>query len=186
MPVLHVVAGPNGSGKTTFCSRILIPATRLPFVNADDIARERWPGREEQHGHDAAQAAADQRERRIAAGSSFIAETVFSHSSKLDLIRHARQRGYLVTLHVVLVPEDLSVARVKLRFEQGGHSVPIAKVRARYRRLWPLLGQAVAQVDDATVYDNSQAARPFHVVARYRDGVAEHKPDWPKWSPVRW
>lgn len=186
MPVLHVVAGPNGSGKTTLCERILVPATHLPFVNADHIARERWPGDEEAHGHDAARLAAEDRQRRIAAGTSFIAETVFSHPSKLDLLERAREHRYLVSLHVVLVPEELSVARVKLRAEQGGHSVPIAKVRARYRRLWPLLRQAVQLADDATVYDNSRIAEPFRIVMRYRGGKPERDPDWPRWSPVRW
>jgi predicted ABC-type ATPase len=183
VPVLHVVAGPNGSGKTTFCRRILIPATHLPFVNADEIAHQRWPGREEQHGHDAAQAAAAERDRRIAAGTSFIAETVFSHPSKLELIERARDRGYLVSLHAILVPEELCIARVRLRAAQGGHSVPTAKIRARYRRLWPLLQKAAARADDATVYDNSRAAAPFRVVARYREGVPEHKPRLPNWSP---
>jgi predicted ABC-type ATPase len=186
VPVLHVVAGPNGSGKTTFCTRLLIPATRLPFVNADEIARARWPGREEAHGHDAARAAEEQRNRRLAARASFIAETVFSHPSKLELIQQATAAGYLVTLHVVLVPEDLSVARVRLRQEQGGHSVPIAKVRARYRRLWPLLQKAALAADEAVVYDNSRAATPFRVVARYRNGQPELAAAWPEWSPIRW
>lgn len=181
MPVLHVIGGPNGSGKTTFCYRVLIPATHLPFVNADEIARERWPGDEEAHGHDAAAAAEKERDRRIAAGTSFIAETVFSHPSKLELIRTAKMRGYLVALHVVLVPEDLSVARVRLRAEQGGHSVPIAKVRSRYRRLWPLVHKAAAMADQACFHDNSRAARPYREIARYRDGVAEYEPEWPGW-----
>ena len=186
MPVLHIVAGPNGSGKTTFCSRILIPATRLPFVNADHIARARWPGREEEHGHDAARAAEQERNGRIAARDSFIAETVFSHPSKLELVSRAAAAGYLVTLHIVLVPEALSVMRVKLRAEQGGHTVPIAKVRARYRRLWPLLRQAALEADEAAVYDNSRAAEPFRLVARFRNGQAEHPAKWPAWSPIRW
>jgi predicted ABC-type ATPase len=181
VPVLHVVAGPNGSGKTTLCYRVLIPATRLPFVNADEIARERWPGDEETHGHDAAAAAAAERDRRIAAGTSFIAETVFSHPSKLELIRDAKARGYLVALHVVLVPEDLSVKRVELRYAQGGHSVPVAKIRSRYRRLWSLVHAAAALADDACFYDNSRAAAPFREVARYRDGRAEYPPEWPGW-----
>jgi predicted ABC-type ATPase len=86
----------------------------------------------------------------------------------------------------MLVPEELSVARARLRAEQGGHSVPIAKVRARYRRLWPLLRQAVQLADDATVYDNSRAAGPFRVVALYRSGKPERDADWPGWSPIRW
>lgn len=184
MPVLHVVAGPNGSGKTTLCARILVPATRLAFVNADEIAKARWPGREERHGHEAAKAAERVRDGLIARRQSFIAETVFSHPSKLDLVARAGSAGYLVTLHVVMVPEDLAVARVRLRAEQGGHTVPIAKVRARFRRLWPLVRRAVAIADEAICYDNSGAATPFRIVGRYRNGAAEGVADWPAWSPL--
>jgi len=120
-----------------------------------------------------------------AKGRSFVAETVFSHPSKLDLIRRARERGYLVTLHVILVPEELSVVRVKLRAAQGGHSVPENKIRSRYRRLWPLIQDALRLTDDAQVYDNSRAARPYREVARYRDGAPDGKPAWPRWSPLK-
>ncbi len=44
------------------------------------------------------------------ASQPFIAETVFSHPSKLDLIDHAYAAGFTVFLHVMLVPEDLAVA----------------------------------------------------------------------------
>ena len=57
-PVLHLLAGPNGSGKTTFYEQVVAPATHLPFVNADHIAADRWPGEELQHGHEASRHAA--------------------------------------------------------------------------------------------------------------------------------
>ncbi len=185
MPVLALIVGPNGAGKTTFYRMILEPATHLPFVNADEIARSRWPGDEEAHGHAAAQVAEQQRDRLIEAGKSFAAETVFSHPSKRDLIRRAKQRRYLVTLHVILVPEELSVVRVGLRVAQGGHSVPEDKIRSRYRRLWGNVRAAIKDADDVYVYDNSRAGKPYREVARYRDGVPDYKPDWPKWSPLR-
>ena len=46
--------------------------------------------------------------------TSFVTETVFSHPSKVDLVRAAAAAGYQVTLHVVMVPVDLSVARERL------------------------------------------------------------------------
>ena len=185
MPVLHLIVGPNGAGKTTFYRHVLQPATRLPFVNADEIARIRWPGKEEARGHEAALAAEQQRERLMAARKSFVAETVFSHPSKLELIRRAKAHGYLATLHVILVPEELTVVRVGLRVEQGGHSVPENKIRSRYRRLWGNVRAALKDADDACVYDNSRANKPYREVARYRDGEPEYPPQWPKWSPLK-
>jgi predicted ABC-type ATPase len=114
---------------------------------------------------------------------SFVTETVFSHDSKLELVRSAVGAGYLVTLHVVMVPEALAVARVASRVSAGGHPVPEEKVRARHRRLWPLVASAIGLVEHATVYDNSRAARPFRVVATFERGSIVGEPDWPPWTP---
>ena len=183
-PVLHLVAGPNGAGKTTFYERVLGPATRLPFVNADQIARERWPADPARHAYDAAELARARRHELILERRSFVAETVFSHPSKLDLIREAKFAGYLVYLHVILIPEDLAVARVEVRLELGGHDVPEEKIRSRFRRLWQLVHQALGLVDEAELLDNSRAASPFRRIARYHRGrlVATDQP--PPWTPV--
>src|SRR5436190_19961974 len=107
-PVLHVLAGPNGAGKSTLAERVLVPVTHLPFVNADLLAAEHWPGEEASHAEDGQRLASEERARLLAEGASFITETVFSHSSKVDLVREAVSLGYEVHLHVVLVPEELT------------------------------------------------------------------------------
>lgn len=183
-PVLHLLAGPNGSGKTTLATRVLIPATRLPFVNADVIAAQRWPGQELEHGREASDAAAADREGLIRQRISFITETVFSHPSKVDLVREAQQAGYRVTLHVVVVPEPVTVARVAERVGRGGHAVPVAKIRARYRRLWPLVVQARMLADQCFLYDNSTAASALRLIASYERGVLLGAAAWPRWTPT--
>ncbi|TXI10580.1 MAG: ATPase [Rhizobium sp.] len=185
MPVLHLLAGPNAAGKTTFYEHLLYPATRLPFINADLIAKREWPGDEEAHGHEASALAAQARNAAMEAGTSFIGETVFSHVSKLDLIERAKAAGYGVTLHVFIVPEELSVVRARLRSGQGGHSVPEDVLRARYKRLWALIEKAIPLVDEAFIYDNSSARKPFRLVAQYQDGVSLGAATWPSWSPLR-
>lgn len=182
-PVLHVVAGPNGSGKTTFVRRVLEPVTHLPFVNADLIAAERWPGREAEHAYEASRAAAEARDRALDDRRSFIAETVFSHPSKVDLVRHGIAAGYLVALHVMLVPEALAVARVAYRVAGGGHAVPELKVRERYRRLWPLVREARGLASSAVFYDNTRADA-LRTVAVYERGAVIGAPSWPAWTPA--
>ncbi|MBY6540083.1 zeta toxin family protein [Rhodococcus sp. BP-349] len=183
-PVLHLLAGPNGAGKSTFFARVLAPVTHLPFVNADEIATETWPGDEQAHAYDASRLAAEQRVALLAQAASFVTETVFSHPSKLDLIETANEAGYLVTLHIVAIPVDLAVARVVNRVEIGGHSVPEAKVRERYVRLWPLVRSAIDVVENARVYDNTNASNPFRVIARYDHGRLVGDPSWPSWAPA--
>lgn len=183
MKRLDLVVGPNGAGKSTFVALTLAPL--LPgsvFVNADEIARQRWPDDPVSHAYDAAQVAADTRSRLIELGRSFIAETVFSHPSKLELIRAAHAAGYTVVLHVLLVPEDLAVERVKHRVQAGGHDVPETKIRERHRRLWALVADAIAWSDSATVYDNTRLKGP-RVVAAMSGGDIIGAPSWPEWTP---
>jgi predicted ABC-type ATPase len=180
---LHVVIGPNGSGKTTFVTNFL--ALELPgyaYVNADEIAKARWPANFNAHAYEAARVAAETRAHLIASGRSFIAETVFSHPSKLKEVRSAQEAGYQVVLHAMLVPEELAVRRVAYRVQAGGHDVPENKIRERYHRLWPLVAQAVLLADRAVVYDNSRPAGPVNI-AEFFLGVPIGAVTWPEWAP---
>ncbi len=180
---LDLVVGPNGAGKSTFIAFTLSPL--LPgslVVNADEIARQRWPEDPASHAYDAARVAAQTRAKLIELGRNFVAETVFSHPSKLDLIRSARSQSFTVVLHALLIPEDLAVERVKHRVLAGGHHVPEAKIRQRHRRLWALVADAIAMSDIATVYDNSRLRGP-RIVAQFSGGEVVGGPGWPVWTP---
>jgi predicted ABC-type ATPase len=180
---LHLAIGPNGSGKTTFVTEFLAPELpNYPYVNADEIARVRWPDDPGTHAYEAAEVAADTRAGLIAAGRSLIAETVFSHPSKLGLIRLAREAQYQVIVHVMLVPEELAVRRVEYRVRAGGHDVPEHKIRERYHRLWPLAAQAILMADRAVVYDNSRPTGPS-ITAEFLQGLPAGRVRWPAWTP---
>jgi predicted ABC-type ATPase len=183
MKRLDLVVGPNGAGKSTFVELTLAPLLPgSPFVNADEIARQRWPDDAASHAYQAARVAAETRARLIQLGVSFIAETVFSHPSKLELIDAARAADYTVVLHVLLIPEDLAAERVRHRVSAGGHDVPEHKIRERYQRLWALVAAAITRCDSATVYDNSGHKGP-RIVAQMNDGLLAGSPAWPAWTP---
>lgn len=180
---LDLIVGPNGAGKSTLVRLVL--AERLSgsrFVNADEIARSRWPNEPEARSYDAARLAAETRSALIARAEPFIAETVFSHPSKLDLISEAREAGYFVALHVVMIPADLAVVRVAARVAAGGHNVPEDKIRQRWDRLWGNVANAVGMVDEATFWDNSSHDGP-HLVAEFFVGLPGGVLRWPTWAP---
>jgi predicted ABC-type ATPase len=178
-----LVVGPNGAGKSTFVALTLAPLLpRSVFVNADEIAKQRWPDDPLSHAYDAARVASETRSRLIELGRSFIAETVFSHPSKLDLVHAARAADYTVVVHVLLIPENLAVERVEHWVRAGGHDVPEDKIRQRHRRLWALVATAAAASDTATVYDNSRRVGP-RVVAGMSGGIAVGSSSWPSWTP---
>lgn len=128
---LDLVVGSDGAGKSTFVELTLAPS--LPgsaFVNADEIAKRRWP------------------------------DDPALHSSELELIDIAGAAGYTVILHAILIPARLAVLRVRHRVEAGGHDVAEQKIRERYQRLWNLVGEAAMRADSATFYDNSTIKGP--------------------------
>lgn len=183
MSRLDLVAGPNGAGKSTFVARILVPARPgVLFVNADLIAADRWPDSPEPHAYEAARIAAATRSALIAQGREFIAETVFSHPSKLELIEAALAGGYFVSMHVLMIPEDLAVARVTQRVRMGGHSVPENKIRERHRRLWPIVIAAAELATSTAFWDNSTLDGPA-LAAETEHGVLLAAPRWPAWTP---
>lgn len=182
-PVLHLLAGPNGAGKTTLFALVLQPETGLEWVNADDIAAT-LDADDPDTAYAASRSAAERRGELIARRRSFATETVFSHPSKVDLVREAAEHGYLVTLHVVLVPEDLAVARVENRVEHGGHDVPVDKIRQRYRRLCTHVAAAIELAHETYAYDNTSARDPYRLVARFERGRLVGDAQWPAWAPT--
>jgi predicted ABC-type ATPase len=180
---LDLVVGPNGAGKSTFVELLLEPLRpHVPFVNADVIAANRWPDDPEGHAYEAARIAARTRRRLLELGEPFIAETVFSHHSKLALVDEATAAGFRVALHVLLVPEHLAVPRVAARVAAGGHAVPEEKIRSRFRRLWPLVADAIPRTHSAQVWDNSRRDGP-NEVALFASGMPIGPCRWPDWTP---
>ncbi|MFC9760362.1 zeta toxin family protein [Rhodococcus jostii] len=184
MKRLDLVVGCNGAGKSTFVTFTLAPLLPAsPLVNADEIARQQWPANPAAHAYEAAEIAAKTRSHLLTLGKSFIAETVFSHPSKLQLIDEARTHEYTVVLHVVMIPEELAVQRVRYRVRAGGHDVPEDKIRQRYHRLWGLVAQAFPRCDHVSVYDNSASTGP-RIVAQFTDGHLVGEATWPAWTPA--
>ncbi len=175
--------GPNGAGKTTYYETRIRPNLRVEFVNADLIAAERWPDARADRSYEAARLAADRRSELIQAGRSFAAETVFSHPSKLDLVRSALAGGYEVWVTFVYVSApEVSVARVRARVGRGGHDVPEEKIRSRFERMPVLARGAVALAGRSFVVDNSDPRRPLRDVITFERGrlrwVAADLPAW--------
>lgn len=183
MSRLDLVLGPNGAGKSTFVRFVLAPQRPgVPFVNADVLAEQRWPGDALRHAREASEMAAQAREQLLAARRPFVAETVASHPSKVDLVARAKQLGYRVHVHVLMVPEEQAVLRVARRVDAGGHDVPEGKIRNRYARLWEHVAAMVELADTVEMYDNSgQGPR---TIALFVSGQSVGAPRWPAWAPV--
>ena len=180
-PQLWILVGGNGAGKSTFYKTRLQPLG-LPFINADLIARELFPVASETHSYEAAQVARQMVNAQLAAGNSFCFETVFSHPSKIDLLGKAKALGYEIIMVVLYLGlQNLNVARVSQRVIEGGHSVPVAKIKSRIPRTFENIKIAAPLCDGIYLIDNSSAENPFQVIAQRHNEqeiLIEPLPQW--------
>ena len=182
-PTMIVLAGPNGAGKSTLYETRIAPSFAGPFINADIIQRDELHDPSPAASYEAARIASSRRGDYLARGRDFVTETVFSHSSKLELIDAARSGGFtVIVMHVGVDAPDLSVSRVKARVEEGGHIVPEDKIRARYARGAPLIRSAILKADRGMVFDNSGLNRPPRHCLTFANGrVAFAAARLPRW-----
>ena len=161
MPVLHLIAGPHGAGKTSLYQYLIAPRhPDLPFVNAQVYASAQLrhivdPGTRAR----AARSWADeQRQDLLRQGHSFVTETAFSHASRVALIAQARSMGFEVVLYALALDEPrLLLRRVSQGAREGGETVPSHKVLERFARCLHHLRQAVFMVDLVFLFDAADA-----------------------------
>jgi predicted ABC-type ATPase len=121
------------------------------------------------------------RNQLLANGKSFSCETVFSHPSKLDLLKYAKELGFKTYLYFCCAgDETVCVERIKQRVEEGGHSVPEEKVRQRFKRSLNNLLPAIKLVDRAYIFDNS--GEEFELIIETNKNelkvLSENIPNW--------
>lgn len=155
-PSMVILAGPNGAGKSTLYANRVSPVVAGPFINADDIQREELEDPRYEASLAAAKLADERRHHHFTHKTSFATETVFSHPSKLDLVREAQSYGFnVVLIHVSVEDPEILLDRVSSRVSKGGHGVPDDKILSRYKRNGPLIPQAALISDRAEILDNS-------------------------------
>jgi predicted ABC-type ATPase len=155
--VALVLAGPNGAGKTT-SSRLLVPPGSV-FLNADDFAARLAAGGHQPAGLDmaAGRALLGEMRRLVDDGDPFCLETNLAGRGLVRSISTWRRAGYRVGLaFIALRSPELALARVATRVALGGHDVPEAVVRRRWRvGLEALFDVYLEVVDEWWLMDNS-------------------------------
>ncbi len=174
-PVLIIIAGPNGSGKTSITSKILQHewVESCVYINPDNIANDKfgdWNSKEAVL--DAAKYSTQIREECIEKGEGLIFETVLSADDKIDFIFRAKQKGYFIRLFFVGTESPtINASRIAQRVMEGGHDVPISKIISRYGKSISNCCIASSIVDRAYIYDNSVDFADPQPLFRVVDGV---------------
>jgi predicted ABC-type ATPase len=162
-PVLLVIAGPHGAGKTTVTVQLRQDrwSHGVEYLNPDDIAQQRFG---DWNSADAVLKAAQwtsaRREELLAEGAGIAFETVFSTADKIGFVRRARKQGYFVRVFFV------------------GTSDP----RINAGRIAGRVMVALRVADRVYIYDNSVDAVQARLCARAYEGqlrkIYGPLPDW--------
>jgi len=187
-PTLCIVAGPNGSGKTTTTNQLLANewAADSLYINPDNIAQDTFG---DWNSPDAvlkaAQLATEKRYECLEKKIDFVFETVFSSPEKLEFVRKAKELGFFVRIFFVCTNDpEINVHRVMKRYMEGGHEVPISKIITRYYKSLENAAEAIKLVDRAYIYDNSVEDELPQLLFRTVDGdiFKQYTTDLPLWA----
>jgi len=178
-PVIYVIAGGIGAGKTSF-RKSLLAKGRLPedaVLHDPDAVMQALPGylkMLDETGDTASAFATWEMPAR------FLAEEILSAAvwSKRDVIyertcaidtapaflKNVKEQGYRIEMHLLHTDLDTALERARRREGVEGRHTPPSVIRERYTallRLWP---EYRALADRIALYDNTDADTPFKPV----------------------
>lgn len=188
LPTLCVVAGPNGSGKTSTTIQLLANewSEGSLYINPDNIAQEQfgdWNSPEAVLK--AARYATDLRYKCLNEKRDFVFETVFSSDEKLEFLRKAHESGFFIRFFFVCTSNPkINVSRITKRYLEGGHEVPISKIISRYFKSLENACEAIEFVDRAYIYDNSVEDQLPQLLFRMTEGKVfkQYTDNIPEWA----
>lgn len=189
-PELIIIAGPNGSGKTSVTKRFLHHewAVGTTYINPDEVANEMfgdWNSKEAVLK--AATFCAEWREKCLQEKKSFVFETVMSAPDKIDFIARAKKNGFFIRVFFISTSSPkINAARIADRVMKGGHDVPIPKVISRYYKSIENCKAISSIVDRLYIYDNSIEGEDAKIQFRLVNGAVAkmYVTDIPEWAQV--
>lgn len=132
-----IIAGPNGSGKTTFAREYLQDSEISEDISADAIAERLVsdPADLDSVKLQAGRLFFEEIQRLIEAEKDFVVEVTLAGKGFARIISRLKRAGYTVAIvFVFLKSAETCVARVRNRVSAGGHHVPTEDIVRRFYR----------------------------------------------------
>ncbi|HJQ23849.1 MAG TPA: zeta toxin family protein [Blastocatellia bacterium] len=135
-PKLIILAGPNGAGKSTLAPFLLRDTLGIvEYVNADTLAAGLSAFQPESVAMQAGRIMLKRLHELAADGANFAFESTLATRSYAPWISALLAQGYEFHLYFLWLRRvEIAIARVKERVQLGGHDIPEAAIRRRYRR----------------------------------------------------
>ena len=131
-----IVAGPNGTGKTTFVSEYL-PVSGVEYISADAIAATMvsTPGEFHKIRVRAGRSFLDNIQHLIQSEANLVIEVTLAGRGFRRIIHQLKNSGYAVVIvFLFLKSPEVCIARVRNRVMAGGHDVPAEDIVRRFYR----------------------------------------------------
>lgn len=170
-PLMFLIAGVNGSGKSTFTKTVLRKYSTLKVIDPDEIAKNITGS---YTTVDAEQVSAGKTalltvQQCIQKKQSFIVESTISGRVYLRYLKLAKDNGFkTILVYVALRSAELSAERVAIRVSKGGHNIPVDDIKRRYPKSFQNLKAHLQLSELGYIYDNSE---DYSLVAKYRGGL---------------
>lgn len=187
LPEMIIIAGPNGSGKTSVTQKFLHHewAENILYINPDEVANNKFGDWNSVEAiFKAANYCEELREKCLQEHKSFVFETVMSAEEKVDFIIRAKQAGFFIRVFFISTSHpSINAARIANRVMKGGHDVPISKIISRYYKSIENCISIANIVDRLYVYDNSIDGKDAQLQFRLVNGelkkmYVENLPEW--------
>lgn len=197
-PVLFVLAGVNGAGKSSI-GGALLRDLGLPWFNPDEAAVRVRAELRCSAGEATVRAWREGKRRideAIESRTSHAFETTLGGRTIATLLGRAAGRGFDVLIwYAGLATPELHVARVRARVAAGGHDVPEELILERWNTSRRNLVALLPVVAEVKIFDNSREGNPRRgtipaprLVLHWQHGTIvapsprrlESTPDWAK------
>lgn len=187
-PELIIIAGPNGSGKTSITQKFLHHewAEGTTYINPDQVANDMFGDWNDKDAVlKAANYCSEFREKCLTEKKSFVFETVFSAQDKIDFVIRAKTAGFFIRIFFISTSNPaINASRIAKRVMKGGHDVPITKIISRYNKSIQNCKTVAPIIDRLYVYDNSIDDVDARPLFRLSNGqiAKQYATDIPEWA----
>ncbi len=180
-PVLLVLAGVNGAGKSSIGGNVMLRRAGMAWFNPDTYTRILVQGgmalgdanaRAWRHG-------VDLLDQALAAGHSHAFETTLGGATMAHKIAAASRSHDVLVWFCGLSSPEQHIVRVASRVAAGGHDIPEAKIRERWVNAPLNLIELMPHLSELRMFDNSADAAPGEpvpdpaLVLHVRSGAVE-------------
>ena len=183
MPILYILGGANGVGKSTWYSTGMKNGyvnPTLPFLNSDNIQKE-LGGFTPENAMLAEEMLKNLLKEVISRKENFMIESNLARMADYEWINRIRKEGYQTSLFF-FGTDDVRVnkGRVLQRVKEGGHGVPEPIIEHRYRMGLSYLKREMLLLDDVILIDatGSYPMVEASVVARKIMAKKSMAPHW--------